>query len=143
MVAVWMLSTIRSVLILNEGARTRVAGVLVGAFVLIEMLIFQDLIALIPQAVFAGVLIKVGYDVFDWEPAQVYVRSLRDPDAPPSSGTEPRVSHLDMLFIAGTTLVTVLVNLNVAVVSFCGLFFLVSRFTTVPDLEPAGAQTDI
>jgi len=133
-------ATIRSVLILNEGARTRVAGVLVGVFVLVEMLIFQDLIALIPQAVFTGVLIKVGYDVFDWEPVQVYVRSLRDPNASPASASEPRVPHLDMLFIAGTTLVTVIVNLNVAVVSFCILFFLVSRFTTVPDLEPAGDQ---
>lgn len=135
-------ATIRSVLILNEGARTRVAGVLVGVFVLIEMLIFQDLIALIPQAVFAGVLIKVGYDVFDWEPVQAYVRGLRDPDAPPASATEPRVAHLDMLFIGGTTLMTVLVNLNVAVVFFCILFFLVSRFTTLPDLEPASGQAD-
>ena len=135
-------ATIRSVLILNEGARTRVAGVLVGIFVLIEMLIFQDLIAAIPQAVFAGVLIKVGYDVFDWEPVQVYVRSLRNPDAPPANETEPRVPHLDMLFIGGTTLVTVLVNLNVAVVSFCILFFVMSRFTTVPDLAPARERLD-
>ena len=127
-------------LILNVGARTRVAGVLVGIFVMIEMLIFQDLIALIPQAVFTGVLIKVGYDVFDWEPVRVYLRSFREPNAPPASATEPRVPHLDMLFIAGTTLVTVMVNLNVAVVSFCVLFFVVSRFTTVPDLETAGDQ---
>ncbi len=133
-------ATIRSVLILNEGARTRVAGVMVGIFVLIEMLILQDLIALIPQAVFAGVLIKVGYDVFDWEPVRVYVRSFREPNATPASATEPRVPHLDMLFIAGTTLVTVMVNLNVAVVFFCVLFFVVSRFTTVPDLETAGDQ---
>lgn len=74
-------ATIRSVLILNEGARTRVAGVLVGIFVLIEMLIFQDLIAAIPQAVFAGVL-------------------------------------------------------------FCILFFVISRFTTVPDLAPASERLD-
>ena len=47
-----------------------------------------------------------------------------------------------MLFIGGTTLMTVLVNLNVAVVFFCILFFLVSRFTTLPDLEPASGQAD-
>jgi hypothetical protein len=54
------------------------------------------------------------------------------------------VPHLDTLFIGGTTLVTVLVNLNVVVVSFCILFlFLVmSRFTTVPDLAPARERLD-
>ena len=64
--------------------------------------------------------------------------------APPANETEPRVPHLDTLFIGGTTLVTVLVNLNVVVVSFCILFlFLVmSRFTTVPDLAPARERLD-
>ena len=46
----------------------RIAGIMVGVFVLIEMLLFQDWIGLIPQAVFSGVLLKVGYDVFDWNP---------------------------------------------------------------------------
>ena len=65
-------ATIRSVLILNEGATMRLAGVLVGVFVLIEMLMFQDLISLIPQAVFSGVLLKVGYDVLYWVPLRQY-----------------------------------------------------------------------
>ena len=130
-------ATIRSVLILNEGARSRIAGVLVGIFVLVEMFVFQDLIVLIPQAVFTGVLIKVGYDVFDWTPVRIYVdEQLGRETGPPAPG-DPLVPHFDMFFIAGTTLVTVLVNLNVAVVSFCVLFYVMMRFTTVPDLEPA------
>ena len=69
-------ATIRSVLILNEGATWRLAGVAVGIFVLIEMLIFQDYIGLIPVAVFAGILFKVGYDVFDWGPTVTYVKKM-------------------------------------------------------------------
>merc|ERR1719506_2299283 len=61
-------ATIRSVLILNEGARTRVAGVCVGVFAIIEMVGLQSLVGLIPAAVFSGVLLKVGHDVFDYEP---------------------------------------------------------------------------
>lgn len=130
-------ATIRSVLILNEGARTRIAGVMVGIFVLVEMLVFQDLIAVIPQAVFTGVLFKVGYDVFDWTPLRLYVQEQFTQGETPRGPGDPAVPHIDMLFIAGTTLVTVIVNLNVAVVSFCVLFYVMSRFITVPDLQPA------
>ena len=59
-------ATIRSVLLVKENASMRLAGILVGVFVLLEMLLFQDMLRLIPQAVFAGVLFKVGYDVFDF-----------------------------------------------------------------------------
>ena len=116
-------ATIRSVLILNEGATWRLAGVAVGIFVIIEMLLFQDYISLIPQAVFTGILIKVGYDVFDRVPVVLYLWQLR---TKASGGTTPgpRISHESMLFIAGTALVTVVVNLNVAVISFCVLYYL-------------------
>ena len=60
-------ATIRSVLILKEGGTLRLAGTAAGVFVMIEMLIFQDLVKHIPAAVFCGVLFKVGYDVFDFE----------------------------------------------------------------------------
>merc|ERR1712226_986711 len=67
-------ATIRSVLILNEGARTRLAGVCVGVFAIIEMVALQSLVGLIPAAVFSGVLLKVGHDVFDYEPVFNYVK---------------------------------------------------------------------
>ena len=46
------------------------------------------------------------------------------------------VTHLNVLFIVGTTLVTVLVNLNVAVVTFCVLFYVIQMFRPVHDLVP-------
>jgi SulP family sulfate permease len=41
-----------------------------GCFVLVEMIVFQKFVQLIPQAVFSGVLIKIGYDVFDFSPVR-------------------------------------------------------------------------
>ena len=52
-------ATIRSVLILKEGATMRLAGISAGIFVIIEMLLLQKLVKLIPQAVFCGILFKV------------------------------------------------------------------------------------
>ena len=120
-------ATIRSVLILNEGATRRIAGVLVGAFVLVEMLLCQDLVGLIPQAVFAGVLLKVGYDVFDWKTVAALL--LR-----PQRGT---LRPGAILFIAGTTAVTVFVDLSVAVISFTVLFYIIRRWAVVELAEEA------
>ena len=114
-------ATIRSVLILKEKATMRLAGILTGVFVLLEMLLFQDLVSFIPKAVFAGLLIKVGYDVMDWNPILVWLRELK---------TKPSiriVPHLDMLFIAGTTVVTVVWNLNAAVIGFTLLYYMRKR----------------
>merc|ERR1711881_241013 len=105
-------ATIRSVLILNEGARTRVACVCVGVFAIIEMVALQSLVGLIPAAVFSGVLLKVGHDVFDYEPVTNYLKCTVW-GRPPPSGSSPVVSHIDMIFIIGTTMVTIFVDLNI------------------------------
>ena len=134
-------ATIRSVLIIKEKATLRLAGIMVGIFVIVEMLLFQDLISLIPQAVFSGLLFKVGYDVFDWTPARLYARgqlgdasSLGTVLARPSDPSR-RVSHAEALFILGTMLVTVLWNLNAAVIGFTVLFYVVRRMTPISDLD--------
>jgi SulP family sulfate permease len=128
-------ATIRSVLILNEGATMRFAGIMVGVFVLIEMLLFQDWIGLIPQAVFSGVLLKVGYDVFDWSPIMSYcrrrVRDVGIGDVARSSS----VSHGAMAFIVGTTLITVFVNLTAAVLFASALFYLLRDRIHLVDLD--------
>lgn len=134
-------ATIRSVLILKEGATLRLAGIMVGVFVLLEMLLFQQWISLIPNAVFAGLLFKVGWDVFDWLPVRRYTGArlddvglssawLRRPLDPPLT-----VTHTEVLFIAGTTAATIVWDLNVAVIGFVTLFYLVQRFRPLRDLE--------
>jgi len=130
-------ATIRSVLILNEGARTRIAGVCVGVFAIVEMVAFQSLVGKIPAAVFSGVLLKVGHDVFDYEPMFNYIKCTCMGKAHPG-GNSPVVSHLDVLFILGTTVVTIAVNLNIAVASFTVAFYLARMMKiNVPDMPTA------
>ena len=124
-------ATIRSVLMVNEKATSRFAGVLVGILALVEMVLFQDLINLIPQAVFAGVLIKVGYDVFDLLPIRLYFKewfrkkSVMMHNFFSSHEDEPIfVTHVEMMVIIGSMLLTVFWDLNFAVGIFTAFFFL-------------------
>merc|ERR1711934_486673 len=128
-------ATIRSVLILNEGARTQLAGCLVGVFVIVEMIALQSLIGMIPSAVFSGVLLKVGYDVLDWPPAWTYIKTMLLKRPHPNGPNDVHVAHIDMLFIIGTTLVTVFVNRNVAVAAFTLLFYVGRLAVEIPDMK--------
>jgi len=116
----------------------RLAGVLVGIFVLIEMLMFQDLISLIPQAVFSGILLKVGYDVFDWMPVRHYISQILQP----SPTQPPPVGHSGMVLIVGTALLTVLVNLSVAVIVCTIIFYLARKFFAIEDINTDNAMHD-
>jgi SulP family sulfate permease len=99
-------ATIRSVLLVKEDAQTRLAGVMIGVFVLISIFFFKDWIVLIPSAVFAGVLFKAGWDVFDRDYLRAYF----------SRGWMKSVSRNFQLFIIFlTTFITVLFDLNIAV----------------------------
>jgi len=124
------------------GARCS-SGVMVGVFVLVEMILFQDLITAIPKAVFTGVLIKVGYDVFDLQPLKIYFRELRQGMVPTASEKTGMlmVTHLNIMMIVGTTLVTVFVNLNVAVIFFSIGFYLIRLFRPIRDLA-LGTETE-
>ena len=131
-------ATIRSVLVVKEGGSQRVVGVFIGLFVLIEMFLFQDLIAAIPQAVFTGILFKVGYDVFDLDTLLTYLRRFvkRTPGTPSAIF----VAHKEILLIVGTTVVTIAWNLNAAVGIFTLLFFLINKViqprNPIRDLKP-------
>lgn len=122
-------ATIRSVLILKEGATSRLAGVLVGIFVIIELFVFLDWISLIPQAVFVGILFKVGYDVFDWTIVKaVYKKLTKQPTA---------FSFFDLPLIVLTVLVTIFYNLSAAAIGATVLFYLIQKFSNnvLPDLH--------
>lgn len=140
-------ATIRSVLMIKEKASLRLAGVLVGVFALIEIVIFQDLVNLIPQAVFAGILFKVGYDVFDWLPLKLYMKEIQRGPAKLlrhffSRHDEEKifVTNREMIMIIGTTLVTVWFDLNAAVALFTVLFYLhnkvLVKHNPMRDLKP-------
>ena len=127
-------ATIRSVLMLKENASLRISGIMVGVFVLLEMILFQDLINLIPKAVFVGVLIKVGYDVFDFKPLRLYAKEVAEKRAQlfkqffSRHDDEPIfVTNRELLIILGSAGVTVLFDLNTAVIGFTSLFYLHNR----------------
>ncbi len=122
-------ATIRSVLILKEGATSRLAGILVGVFVIVEIFVFLDWINLIPKAVFVGVLFKVGYDVFDRVVAKEIGKILLKKKA--------RLDKKDIPLIVLTVLVTLFVNLSVAAIGATILFYLIQKLSdnTLPDLH--------
>jgi len=140
-------ATIRSVLMLKEGATLRLSGVLVGLFVLVEMVLFQDWITLIPKAVFVGVLFKVGYDVFDFKPLRLYCKGVARHRAALLKHFFSRhddenifVTNRELLMIVGTIGVTVFWDLNAAVAGFTLLFYLhnklLNRHNPMRDLRP-------
>ncbi|MCB1562256.1 MAG: SulP family inorganic anion transporter [Alphaproteobacteria bacterium] len=128
-------ATIRSILLVKEGATLRLAGMCAGAFVFVEIFIFRDVFSMIPSAVFIGILFKVGYDVLDLKPLGIYVRGLFGRS---SQNSHMAVGHMELIFIAGTTLVTVLYDLNAAVLGFTALFYFANKTlfkeAPIPDL---------
>lgn len=119
-------ATIRSVLLIKEGAQNRIAGVFVGVFALLGFLVFSNLIVLITSAVFVGVLFKAGIDVLDRDFAIAYYKN---------KWFKNKIRNIQFLFIIYTTLVTVIVDLNVAVFSGTILFYIGKKFFGVIDAE--------
>lgn len=120
-------ATIRSVLLIKEGAQTRLAGVLIGVFALLSIMVFNDYLTLVPAAVFVGVLIKVGWDVCDKDFPRIYVQY---------NWFQSPMRNIQLFFVIFTTVLTVVVNLNVAVLSGTILFYLCKYFWSISDVEP-------
>ena len=59
-------STLDSVVNIRAGAQTRVAGFLRTAVFLLVVLGIGKYLEVIPSAVLAGILIKIGWDIIDW-----------------------------------------------------------------------------
>jgi SulP family sulfate permease len=111
-------ATIRSVLLINEGAKTRLAGVLVGVFALIGFVVLGKYITLIAAAIFVGVLLKAGLDVLDRDFPKAFFQY---------KWYRNRNRIFQAFIIVYTTLITVMIDLNVAV--FTGtLFFYLARY---------------
>ncbi|MAE51813.1 MAG: hypothetical protein CMH27_08380 [Micavibrio sp.] len=118
-------STVPSVLTVKEGATMRLAGICAGVFVILEMLLLADLMNYIPKAVFAGILLKVGYDVFDFKPIWAYLRTLRRQ----SQKLPSRImGHKEMSVISGTALATAFIDLITAVGVFTFGYHLFNRY---------------
>jgi len=60
-------ATIRTVVNINAGGKTRLSGMIAGVLLLVIMLAFSGIASLIPAAVLAGILITVGINVMDYK----------------------------------------------------------------------------
>lgn len=60
-------ATIRTVVNINSGGKTRLSGMIAGAILFIIMLAFAPVASQIPAAVLAGILITVGIGVMDYK----------------------------------------------------------------------------
>lgn len=119
-------ATIRSVLLIKEGARTRLAGILIGVFSLLGILLFKDYLILVAAAVFVGVLLKAGIDVFDFKFPAYYIRH---------KWYRGRNRNAQLALIVYTTVITIVVNLNVAVISGTIIYYLANKYLGVTDCQ--------
>lgn len=117
-------STVPSVMMVKEGATLRVCGVAAGVIVLGCALMFSQLLSYIPMAVFSGILVKVGFDIFDSKAVLAYLRTVKK-----SLHNRPHkiLGHKEMAFFSGTALATAFIDLIAAVGIFSALYHLVSR----------------
>jgi len=60
-------ATIRTVVNINAGGRTKLSGMIAGVLLLIIMLAFTPIASKIPAAVLAGILVTVGIGVMDYK----------------------------------------------------------------------------
>lgn len=119
-------ATIRSVLLIKEGAKTRWAGVFVGLFALLGFLVFGSFISLITSAVFVGILLKAGSDVLDRDFPIAYFKH---------KWYRNKQRNIQFGFIIYTTLITVFVDLNSAVISATLFYYLGKKIFKFEDCE--------
>lgn len=60
-------ATIRTVVNINSGGKTRISGMIAGLVLLLILLLFSSVASTIPAAVLAGILITVGIGVMDYK----------------------------------------------------------------------------
>ncbi len=60
-------ATIRTVVNINAGGKTRLSGMVTGVFLLVVLLALGPIASKIPAAVLAGILITVGFGVMDYK----------------------------------------------------------------------------
>lgn len=59
-------ATMRTVTNIKTGATTRISGVVSSLFLVLVLLILGEYVSKVPIAVLSGILIKVGFDIFDY-----------------------------------------------------------------------------
>ncbi len=132
-------STVPAILNIKEGGSMRLAGVSAGILIVLQIFLLGPFLSYIPTAVFAGILIKVGYDVFDIKPILAYMRTLRRHW---QNRQTYILRHREMTVVMGTALTTLFVDIIVAVAIFSLGQMFVNRwgfksFGSIRDIVPS------
>lgn len=118
-----------------SGARTRISTFLAGAFLLLLVLVFGDVVARIPMAVLGAVMIMVCFATFDWH--SIAPKTLR---RMPLSETAVMVSTVAVTVATDNLAYGVIVGVVVAMVLFARR---VAHVTEVVELEHPDADTRV
>ncbi len=73
-------ATIRTVININSGGKTRLSGMIAGVFLLLILLVLSPAASQVPAAVLAGILITVGIGVMDYRGLRAIPSMPRDID---------------------------------------------------------------
>lgn len=73
-------ATMRTVINVNSGGRTKISGVIAGTLLLFVLLGLGSLVGVIPNAVLAGILITVGVSIIDYKGFR-HIRTIPRADA--------------------------------------------------------------
>ena len=92
-------ATMRTVINIKSGGRTRLSGMIHAIFLLLIVLFFAPIAAKIPLSVLAGILVKVGIDIVDYKFLKVIHKSPK----------------IDVSIMVVVFVLTVFVNLIMAV----------------------------
>lgn len=116
-------STVPSMMLYKEHADPRWGKLILAGFCLILTVLFADLLAYVPQAVFAGVILKIAIDVADFTVFKTLLKRR---------GREGNYQYWGRkIIVVGTLLSTVLLSLNLAVIGFT-LFFVAWNYLVKP-----------
>ncbi|MDR1274211.1 MAG: STAS domain-containing protein [Odoribacteraceae bacterium] len=113
----------------KSGGRTPVAGIVHAVVLLLIMLFFVKWVSYIPMSCLAGILIVVSYNMSEW-------RSFR---------SVLRTTYFDVVILLVTFLLTVLVDLTVAIeigVVLAAVLFMKRMADNAPKVIPAQGNVD-
>ncbi len=103
-------ATMRTVVNIRTGGKTRISGMLHSVLLLAVVVVLAPLAEMIPHAVLAGILVKVGYDIIDFQ----YLRRAHH---------GPRLDLALMVMVLGLTVFVDLITAVIAGVVVAALAF--------------------
>jgi len=125
-------STVPSMMLYQEGGHHRLTKLTLAGFCILFTFIFGGLLQFVPLAVFGGLILKIAFDVSDPTAIKTLFKS------------KSKQKSAQLLVSIGTTLSTVFLSLNLAVIFFTATFAFWNGFVPkkwrIPDLKESESE---